>query len=351
MSRSTREVTGAPPSTLMPLITGFMPARVVYVAAHLGIADLLAGGAKTAETLACETETHAPSLHRLLRALASLGLLDEIEPGRFVLTAAGAHLRTSVPGSLRNLALMFGGEQSWRSWGDLLHSVRTGESATQHLYGLDSFEFLAAHPEQAVIFNAAMADITRQVVHAVVASYDFSCFRTIVDVGGGNGTLIAAILAGAPVLRGIVFDLLTGNAEAPQQLAAAGVAERCEVVAGDFFRSVPNGADAYILKSVIHDWDDDRSVLILKNCRRAISGNGKLLLVERVMPARMETSPSHQRMAMIDINMLAVPGGRERTEAEYRALFAAAGFTLAQILPLSAPSDRLDVSLIEAVPV
>lgn len=351
MSLSTREVTDVPPSTLMQLITGFMPARVIYVAAHLGIADLLAGGAKTAETLAHETGTHAPSLHRLLRALASLDLLDEIEPDRFALTATGAHLQTGMPGSLRNLALMFGGEHSWRSWGDLLHSVRTGESAAQYIYGLDSFEYLVVHPKEASIFNEAMAEITRQVARAVAAAYDFSRLRTIVDVGGGNGTLIAAILTSAPVLRGIVFDLASGNAEAPQQLVAASVAERCQVIAGDFFRSVPNGADAYILKSVIHDWDDDRSVLILKNCRRAMSGNGKLLLVERVMPVRMEASPSHQRMAMIDINMLAVPGGRERTEAEYHALFAAAGFTLAQILSLSAPSDRLDVSLIEAVPV
>ena len=351
MSRSTHEQTDVPPSTLMPLITGFMPARVIYVAAHLGIADLLADGPKTSENLARETRSHAPSLYRLLRALASLGLLDEIEPGRFALTVGSAYLRTGVPGSLRNLALMFGGEQSWRSWGDLLHSVRTGEFAAQHIYGLGSFEYLAAHPKEALIFNEAMAEITRQVARAVAAAYDFSRFRSIVDVGGGNGTLIAAILTGAPVLRGIVFDLASGNAEAPQQLAAAGVAERCEVVVGDFFRSVPNGADAYILKSVIHDWDDDRSVLILKNCRRVMSASGKLLLVERVMPVRMEASPSHQRMAMIDMNMLAVPGGRERTEAEYRALFAAAGFTLAQILPLSAPSDRLDVSLIKAVPV
>jgi len=351
MSRSTREVADIPPSTLMQLITSFMPARLVHVAAHLGIADLLANGSKTAKTLARETKTHAPSLHRLLRALVSLGLLDEIEPNQFTLTATGAHLRTDMPGSLRNLALMFGGEQSWQSWGDLLHSVRTGESASQHLYGLGSFEYLAAHPKQALIFNEAMADITRQVARALAAAYDFSRFRTVVDVGGGNGTLIAAILAGAPALRGIVFDLLTGNAEAPQQLAAAGVAERCEVVVGDFLRSVPNGADAYILKSVIHDWDDDRSVLILKNCHRAMSAGGKLLLVERVMPARMEASPSHQRMAMIDMNMLAVPGGRERTEAEYRALFAAAGFALVHILPLSAQPDRIDVSLIEAAPV
>jgi len=333
--------------TLMPLINGFMASRVIHVAAELGIADLLADGAKTTEALAQQTETHAPALHRLLRALASLALLDEVEPGRFALAAPGDQLRTGVPGSMRNLAMMFGGERSWRSWGDLLHSVRTGESATEHLYGMGSFEYLAAHPQQAAIFNAAMAEITREVARAVVAAYDFSRFRTVVDVGGGNGTLIAVILAATPTLRGIVFDLASGNAEAAPNLAVAGVADRCEVVAGDFFRCVPSGADAYTLKSVIHDWDDERSIAILRTCREAISADGKLLLVERVMPARMEASQSHQRMTMLDMHMLVMPGGCERTETEYRALFAAARFELARVLPLP---EAVGVSIIEAVP-
>jgi len=351
MSQTTHAVSAVPPATLMPLIIGFMPARVVHVAAQLGLADRLADGPKDAAVLASETGSHAPSLHRLLRALASLGVVDEHESGRFALTPLGEQLRTGVPGSLRNLALMFGGERAWRCWGDLLHCVQTGQSAMHHLYGMGSFELLATLPQQAAIFNEAMAEITRDVARAVVATYDFTQFREIVDVGGGNGTLIAAILASAPSLCGIVFDLPTGNAEASRQLAGAGVATRCRVVAGDFFESVPTGADAYILKSIIHDWDDDQSVAILQKCRNAISPSGKLLLVERVMPTRMEVVPTHQRMAMLDMNMMAMPGGRERTESEYRTLLAAAGFALSHIVSLAAVSARVDVSIIEAIPV
>ena len=338
----------APPAGLLALITGFMPARVVHAAAELGLADLLAQGANTAMGLARETGAHAPSLHRLLRALASLGLVDEVETGRFALTALGAQLRRDVPGSQRNLALMFGGERSWRCWGALLHSIRTGEAAMQHVYGMGSFDYLAAHPAAAVVFNEAMAEITRAVARAVAAAYDFSRFRRIVDVGGGNGTLLAAILAAAPELRGIVFDRPAGNAEAPRLLAAAGLAERAEAIAGDFFQAVPQGADAYILKSVIHDWDDEESVAILKSCRTAIADGGRLLLVERVMPERMKASPAHQHMAMLDMNMLALPGGRERTEADYRALFEAARFALKRVLPLP---EGGGLSLIEAAPV
>jgi orsellinic acid C2-O-methyltransferase len=211
---TTGEIAGSLSATLLALINGFMGSQVVHVAAELGVADLLADAAKTTEALAQHTGTHAPSLHRLLRALASLGLLDEVEPGRFALTALGAQLRTAVPGSLRNRTLLFGGERHWRSWGELLRSVRTGETAMQHLYGVGGFEYLAAHPQQASIFNEAMAETTRQVARAVVTAYDFSRFCTIVDIGGGNGALIAVILAAAPKLRGIVFDLPSGNAEA-----------------------------------------------------------------------------------------------------------------------------------------
>jgi hypothetical protein len=323
-----------------------MPSRVVHVAAQLGIADLLADGAKTADALACETKTHTASLRRLLRALTSMGLLEENEPGRFSLTAMGAQLRSNVPGSMRNLALMFGGERAWRSWGELSHSVRTGESATRHVYGVGSFEYLAANPEQAVIFNEAMAEITRLVTQALISTYDFSRFRTIVDVGGGNGAMMAAVLGATPSLRGVVFDLPSGSAEASRKLADAQVSDRCEVISGDFFREVPKAAAAYILKSVIHDWDDEASVAILKNCRVAMHEKSKLLLVERVMPETMQRSPNQQRMAMLDINMLAMPGGQERTEAEYRVLLANAGFILTQIRTL----PGLDVSLIEADP-
>jgi len=348
MSQSSTSETARPTSaTLLLLINGYMASQAIHVAAELGVADLLADGAKSAGELAQATETHASSLHRLLRALASLGLLDEVEPGRFELTEMGAQLRTAVPGSLRNRALLFGSERHWRSWGELLRSVRTGETAMQHLYGMGGFEYLAVHPQQAAIFNEAMAETTRQVVRAVVAAYDFSLFRTIADIGGGNGALISGILAAAPRLRGIVFDLPSGNVEASRLLAAAGLAERSDVIRGDFFHSVSSGADAYILKSIIHDWDDERSIAILKNCRKVIPDNGKLLVVERVMPARMEASQLRQQMAMTDLHMLVLAGGRERTEAEFASLLEAADFKLARTLPLPEASG---FSLIEAAP-
>jgi len=331
------------------VIMGFMASRVTFVAAELGLADLLAAGAQSAATLAERTGTHAPSLHRLLRALAAIGFLDEIEPGCFALTALGTQLRTGVQGSVRNFALMFGGERAWRSWGDLLHSVRTGESAATRLYGMNGFEYMARNPEQAAIFNEAMAERTRGIGAAAVAAYDFSRFHTIVDVGGGNGALLAIILAaGPPTLRGIVYDLASGCDGARAHLEAAGVANRCEVMPGDLFHSVPAGADAYILKNVIHDWDDEHSVAILRCCRAAIPAKGTLLLVHRLLPERMEACAAHQQIAMMDMNMLVMPGGRERTEREFRELLEAAGFRWTATIPLHvAPAH----TIIEAMPV
>ena len=344
---TTRDAIAAPAPTLLPLISGFMASRTVHVAAELGIADLMAERPKTAEILARETGAQPRALNQLLRALASLGIVDEIEPGRFALTPLGAQLRTDVENSVRNLALMFGSERSWRAWGELGYSVRTGAPAMRHVFGMDGFQYLAEHPQQAAIFNAAMAEITRQVARDLVAAYDFAPFRTIVDIGGGNGTLLAAILTAAPKLRGILFDSPTGSAEAPARLAAAGLTDRCSVIAGDFFRSIPSGADAHILKSVIHDWDDEHSATILRNCRDAISADGRLFLVERLMPTRMEASAAHQRWTMLDMHMLVMLGGRERTEQEYRALFASAGFKWERA---SALPGSTGFSLIEAIP-
>ncbi|KRR20843.1 hypothetical protein CQ14_26470 [Bradyrhizobium lablabi] len=326
------------------MITGYMPARVVHVAAELGIADLLATEAKTADTLARETNTASMPLRRLLRALASMGLVEEVEPGGFALTAAGSQLRSDVPGSMRNVALMFGGERAWRSWGELVHCVRTGESGTRRVYGVGTFEYLAANPAQAAIFNGAMAENTRRVTELLVSAYDFSQFRRIVDVGGGDGTLMVAILAANAAVRGMVFDLPSGLAQAPQKLADAGVSARCETIAGDFFHSVPEAIDGYILKYVIHDWDDEQSVAILSNCREAMHRTSKIVLIERIMPERMEATPIHQRIALADMNMLAMPGGQERTEREYRNLFAAAGLVLERTIAL--PGS--EISVIEA---
>jgi len=333
---------------LMPLINGFMAARVVHVAAELGIADLLAAGAKSTETLAGEAGANVPALHRLLRALASLGVIEELEPGRFALNEMGEQLRGGVPDSVRNLALMFGSERVWRSWGELRHSILTGTPAFRHVFGVEAFEFLARDPKQAAVFNEAMAEITRQVAKDLVTAYDFASFSKIVDVGGGNGTLIATILDSAPKLRGILFDSSSGSAEASEQLRTRGVLERCEVIAGDFFHSVPKGGDAYILKNIIHDWDDERSATILKNCRNAISAGGKLLLVERVMPARIDASAGHQRWTMLDMHMLVMLGGRERTEEEFRSLLATVNFELKRTLLLQGATGY---SVIEATPV
>jgi ubiquinone/menaquinone biosynthesis C-methylase UbiE len=345
MSKADDNSSSVPPATLLNLIIGYMPARVVHVAAHLGIADLLAGGAKTATALAQETNTSSGPLLRLLRALASMGLLENLESDRFSLTATGDQLRSNVPGSMRNFALMFGGERAWRSWGELLHGVQTGESGTRRVYGVGSFEYLAANPDQAIIFNEAMAENTRRITQALVSAYDFSKYSKIIDVGGGNGALMAAILGANPNTRGVVFDLPRGSAEASQKLADAGVAARCEVVAGNFFRLVPEGGDAYILKHVIHDWDDQQSAAILTNCRKAMHPASKVLLVERIMPEKMEATAANQRMAMFDINMLAMPGGQERTGKEYRDLFAKAGLSIAQCLAI----PGLDIGLIEAI--
>lgn len=345
MSVSEGNSSRAPPAALLSLITGYMPARAIHISAHLGISDLLAAGPKSAEALAQATNTSIGPLLRLLRALASMGLLEDLGSDRFALTGLGSHLRSNVPGSMRNYALMFGGERAWRSWGKLLHCVKTGESGTRRIYGMGTFEYLAANPDEAVVFNEAMAENTRRVTQALISAYDFSLFRKIMDVGGGNGTLIAAIVAAHPNVRGVVFDLPRGSAEAPQKLADAGVAASCEVIAGDFFRSVPEGADGYILKFIIHDWDDEQSLAILKNCHKAMHQTSKVLLFERVMPEKMEATPAHQQMAMADMNMLAMPGGQERTEKEYRDLLAKAGLSVARILAI----PGLEIGVIEAI--
>ncbi|HKN46758.1 MAG TPA: methyltransferase [Candidatus Polarisedimenticolia bacterium] len=339
-----------PPSgaALFPLIAGYMTSQLIYVAARLGVADHLRDGAKSSEELAKATRSHAPSLRRLLRGLAVVGMVEEIEPGQFQLTPSGALLGAGVPGSVRNLAMLFIDESVWRSWGDLLHSVRTGETALEHVFGMGTFEYCARNPEFAAIFNEAMTEATRWAAPSVLAVYDFSRFRTIVDVGGGNGTLVGAILAANPGLRGIVFDLPSGVEGARCHLEAAGLGGRCEIVAGDFFVApLPSGADAYVVKSVIHDWDDERSRAILTNCRRAMPAHGRLLLIEPVVPAKVDGSAAHRMMVMSDLNMLAVTGGRERTEAEFWELLNSTGFRLAAVVPARAPSN---FSVIEGVP-
>lgn len=329
---------------LIELLFGFFPAQVIQVAARLAIADHLAAGPRSAAQLAVSTGTDEAALYRLLRALVCIEVLGEPTPGSFELTERGDLLRSDVAGSIRNLAMLFCGHESWRAWGELEHSVRTAEPAWAHLFGLP-FDYFPAHPELNAIFNKAMAEGSRMAAPGVVAAGDFARFGTVADVGGGNGTLLTAVLDAHPQVRGILFDTAAGLGEASAVLDGAGVSDRCRLVTGDFFDAAPEGADAYLLKSVIHDWDDDRSVAILRNCRTAMPPGGTVLVVEPVMPARPEPSPDVFFMVMSDLNMLLI-GGRERTEEEFRIVFAAAGLTLRSVTRCPGPTN---FSVLEAV--
>jgi len=332
-----------PAAAMLQLIASFWMSRALYLAVKLGVADLLKDGPKHSEELARATGMHPPSLYRVLRALASVGVFAEDQQGRFALTPLAATLRTDVPGSLRAFALAELDEDHYAAWGDLPHSVRTGEVAFDHLFGMDVWRYRAQHPEEGRIFDEAMTSFSSVVNAAIVASYDFSSIKSIVDVGGGDGSLIAAILRANPSMQGVLFDLLPHVIKrAGQRIEKEGLSGRCQIVAGDFFAAVPRGGDAYLLKWIIHDWDDARSVALLRNIRRAMAEDGRLLLVEAVIPR--DNSPSFHKF--MDLTMLVMTGGRERTEAEYRALLAAAGFRLTRIVPT--PSE---MRVIEGVPV
>lgn len=316
---------------LLELVNGSWMSQAIHVAARLGIPDLLATGARSGEELARATGTHPPSLHRLLRALVSIGICDGPDAGTWSLTPMGALLRADTPDSLRAWTLHWGGSQ-WSVWGNLHHSVRTGEGARGAPAGSDGFDRLDADPEAAAVFNRAMAELTRLDAAAIVRACDFSGTQRIVDVGGGHGELLAVILSTCLEARGVLFDRPHVLESGRRHLESAGVADRCEFLPGDFFESVPAGGDAYVLKSVIHDWNDERGEAILRNCRRAMDERARLLLVERIVPPRLAVSAAHRAIARGDLNMLVSWGSRERTEAEYRALLGGAGLEVRTIV-------------------
>jgi len=330
-----------PQQHLNQLISGYWHARCVYVVAKLGIADLLASGPQSLEELARRTGTHRPALFRLLRALASLGVFAE-EPGqRFALTPAAELLRQDVPGSQWAMAVMMG-EEHYSAWGELLYSVRTGKIAFDKIYGMPVFEFLSQNPEQAALFDKAMVGVHGRETSAMLDAYDFSVFSSIADIGGGNGSTLCGILKRHPKIHGTLFDLPGVIERAGATVEAAGLANRVHLVAGSFFESVPGGVDAYVLRHIIHDWDEDKAIRILANVRRAIRDDGRLLVVESVIPPGNE--PFFGKL--LDVTMMVIPGGQERTAQEYHDLFGKAGFRLARIVPTAA-----DVSVIEGVPV
>jgi hypothetical protein len=308
------------------------------------LADHLSEGPRRVEDLARTTRAHAPSLTRVLRLLASAGLFTEGADGRFALTPIGARLRAEVPGSMRAAALLFGGITQ-QAWGDLVHSVETGEPAFRRVFGVEPFDYMAQHPDEAANFDAAMADFTKHIAAAVAAAYDFSPFRRIVDVGGGNGTLLAGILRSVPTLEGVLFDLPQVADRAVAPMRELGLADRCEIIGGDFFKAVPAGGDAYVLKHVIYDWNDDHATAILRTCRRAMGAEAKLLIFEGVYPPRIDQSEESRNAAANDVNMLVCAGGRQRSEAEFQRLFEAAGLRLTRILPTQTP-----VKVIEGIP-
>jgi hypothetical protein len=309
---------------------GIIAAQGIHVAAKLRIADLLAMGPKTAAELGSRCDAHQATLERLLRALSSLEIFERTPDGRFRNTPFTERLRADHPQSRRGDALFLPAAFLWRPLGELERSVRSGEPAFDRIFGQRFFDYLGAHPEDATVFNSAMTQGAAWTSPALLAAYDFSKFERLVDVGGGEGALLCAILEATPALRGVLFDLPQVVAGAPKVLEGE-IAARCEVVGGDFFQSVPAGADAYMLKGVIHDWPDEDAARILNNTRAAICAGGTLLLIEGMVDS------ASRPVGLIDLLML-VLGGRERTESDFRSLLAAAGFAISRIIPAEATS-------------
>ncbi|MFL6331793.1 MAG: methyltransferase [Pyrinomonadaceae bacterium] len=330
-----------PAAVLTQMAFGALLTQALYVAARLGIADLLAAGPRPVAELAAETETHERSLYRVLRSLAGAGVFAEVAPQTFGLTPLAEPLRADAPGSLRSGIIFMGEEWHFNVWANMLHSVRTGKPAWGQTHGAEVFEYFAAHPDHAEIFNGAMTDMSVGTAPAVVEAYDFSGIRRLADIAGGHGYLLAQILKANPNLSGVLFDVAPVVEGAAALLGREGVSSRVERVAGDFFASVPR-ADAYIMKHIIHDWDDERASLILKTINAAMGADGRVLIVESVVPEG--DGPHYSKV--LDLEMLTSPGGIERTAEEYAALLASAGLQLSRIIQTRSP-----FSIIEAVKV
>jgi hypothetical protein len=319
----------SPTQALRRLVNGYQVTQAIHVAATFGVADLLRDGPLSSDELAAATDTHARSLHRVLRALASVGVLHEGDDGRFGLTEIGAGLRSDAPEPVGGWAVYVGRPAHVQAWGALLHAVRTGENAFASVHGADVWEYRVQHPEDGAIFDRAMTDTSRRANRQLLEAYDFGRFERVVDVGGGHGAFLAAVVAQSSATRGVLFDQPHVVADAAPVLQAAGVVDRVDVVAGSFFDGVPSGGDAYLLKAIVHDWEDEDAVRILRGVRTAIADDGAVLVVERELGA-----PNADPDAKFsDLNMMVGPGGRERTREEFATLFAEAGFALERVVP------------------
>ena len=329
-----------PPAQMMQMITAFWTSCCIYTASKLNIADLLATKSKTAQALATETQTHPRALYRLLRALASAGVFSENEKGEFSLTPIGNTLRGDVPGSMKAMAIAQLGDH-YGAWGELLYSVRTGEIAFDHLHGMPVWKYYETHPEDGVNFSKAMSGLTQAVLMNIVPAYDFSQFNTIADIGGGNGTFLTGVLNSAQNARGIVFDEAYLETQAARQLESAGLSDRCRFIAGSFFESVPEDCDAYLLKMVLHDWNDLQSLQILSTLSKTMKPGAKALIFESVIPEGNAPHPGK----LMDINMLTMTGGQERNEKEWMALIEKGGLRFSKVISTHSPL----FSIVEAV--
>jgi hypothetical protein len=327
-----------PSAIMMQMLAGFTISRSIGVAAELGIADLVKNIHKSSDELAALTNTHPRSLYRLLRALASVGILSEDTGHCFGLTPLGECLRSDHPESLRAFAEMFTGDISFQMWAKLTHSIKTGQPAFDKVFGMPAFDYLFSHEKEGKIFNDAMNSLSFGSSIAVLGSYDFSGIKKLVDIGGGLGFLLAVILKKYSAMKGILFDIEPVLESAKALLQEHGVWDRCQIIGGDFFESVPAGGDAYILKNIIHDWNDEQCTAILNNCRKGIASGGKVLVVEMVVPEGSEPSISK----LSDLQMMAILPGQERTENEYRNLFSKTGFGLTTIVPTASPYSVIE---------
>jgi O-methyltransferase domain/Dimerisation domain len=339
MSTPVRAQSPQPSEQLMQLTTGYMVSAALYTATKLGIADLLKNGAKSTRQLAAATATNEDALYRLLRALASVGVFSESAPRVFELTPIAEPLRSDRDDSFRDMVLWMADSFHFRNYPEMLHSVKTGETIVEKVYGDSCFDHLSKDKELGEVFNRAMTMFSKMLTPAALEAYDFSWLngKTLVDIGGGHGHLLTAILKKYPDIRGIVFDLEHVLAGAKTRIAEHGLAGRCETAGGDFFADVPAG-DAYIMKHIIHDWNDEKALAILKNCHRAGRGNPKVILMEAVL--KPGNDPSFAKW--LDLEMLLIPGGRERTEAEFAKLFDRAGFRLSRVLQTKSPACILE---------
>ncbi|OLE31969.1 MAG: hypothetical protein AUI36_29315 [Cyanobacteria bacterium 13_1_40CM_2_61_4] len=325
------------PPALFEMATAYWLSQAIYVAAKLGIADLLKDGPQSCVALAASTGSDAPSLFRLMRALSSVGIFSQLGKDCFALSRLAESLQTEALGSLRAMVITIG-EIHYQAYGNLLHSVQTGSPAFNNVFGASLFDYLQQNVDAADAFNQGMANVSSMLAYAVLMAYDFAGISSIVDIGGGQGKLLEKILHFNPDIKGTVFDTASTIERAEQQLGNNAWGRRCSYVTGDFFDSVPQGADAYLLCGVIHDWDDSRAITILSNCRRAMVEKGRVLLVDMVVPDTDATSFSK----LLDLNMLAMTGGRERTKAEFGALLDAADYKLTRIIPTIAPQSVID---------